>query len=1495
LASALATLVPVGILAYLSIDYLNEIFQEIIKPAHSLAYEYESASGPVRLRVESFTWEASPLRAKAEIITLTDGKGNQALHIQSATAALVGKRFDVALEKVRAIVTRTSKDRFDVQDLAPKGEGPKSDYAISLVATQVDLTYKDLVAKETRRFSIPQAKADFLQDDWATTAVLVEPTLGRMPVIANGTTDSQEFGLRLDNSQLATWLPMAKTWLDEQTLADFRNATAERLTVSGAVRLTVAAKKPAILMADFAAGGVGITIGDYATAAQADLSGVWTESGGRFRGTVGQKGFSGSVDGLIEHGKAFGMTLNFKARTDRKESMPPWLRDLLPRELAVKGADMNGVVTLRDDRFTVAGPVVAQEATWAGEKVGRPRGHLYADNERVRYRLEDGSYGGSHGSGFVSIQGKDNVLIGSATFARLDLEQWGDRLGVPNISGKGRGIVSISGKSSKPVITFQSEGSVVYHRDGDKSSIDLGSYEARLELVGDQLSIKRAAVTGPVGVVVASGFADVAKKALNISFEAGGVEIGELSKDLQGIAFGSGEITGSFDNPKGSGRLRLYGLEWNEQVVPVLQTAWKLDPDGDVLAEDVRAILGSSEATGTLSWNYETGALGGKLDIDQVEMSDFTKGAAIGRASLSNVVLGGTVERPKVTADIKSERVLVEGIAFRGIAGEIVLDGGALVVESASASVGSGKVQLSGRYDLETSVGTGTGTLAGIPIDQLPLKDLPIDLAGLVGGKVEVSIKDQQVLSMQATLDVDDVLLNRALVGSGTASLEMRDGVWRAGAEVGQLTGFISVTDLVYRTEDDSLAMKLESLNFPLETFTAALSNSFEALDLEWQERILGAKGTVTAAATIHGPAIGPDLELNSLQVNNLVFAGRSAGDLTVSGSKSGSVWTIQDAKWQDDAALVGAKGSYDESGSVAIDTTISNFDLSWLQTLSPDFPKTSGTVEGVVKLFGTPDDLQASGSVGTQGMSVQTGDEAKLPIALLLEQFDLKGGLFSANGTFSIDDFSGRIEAHAPVAALGRSPDERPPNEPNPWAKLTLAPRELKDIARDATGIDFTRSSGEVSGEVLVEWQPKGAFLDGVVNFSGPQVYFKNFEQGILNPRFTVGLKGQTITLTGQGDGSAGGRIGINLSAQAPEQLRFNQPLEDLLAQVGIEGAVIGHNINATYTDPKSKARSTVSMDVDARIAGTALSPVLSGKITTGSGDLAIPAEFQQGGTKPDWLIDPIIQNFRVETAPNTALRVRTADASMDILGGLNLRGSAAVPTVTGDFEVEKGLIKLPTARVNVEPGGRLALTYESRPDGTVNSRLDVNLVGRTAITARRFDDQIERYDITLEMNGNLLVENGLRMQASSDPPDLSNDQILGLIGQKSLLEAINPTSLRQGEAFRELFYGYAIPTLTDPITRNLAQSLGLDYLNLEYNQFEQASISLARTLGPGLVLSARRQISPPQLGANQRYEIKLTYRPRVRNRLLSRLRFSVGLDQDRPWKIGIDYTLRF
>ncbi len=155
--------------------------------------------------------------------------------------------------------------------------------------------------------------------------------------------------------------------------------------------------------------------------------------------------------------------------------------------------------------------------------------------------------------------------------------------------------------------------------------------------------------------------------------------------------------------------------------------------------------------------------------------------------------------------------------------------------------------------------------------------------------------------------------------------------------------------------------------------------------------------------------------------------------------------------------------------------------------------------------------------------------------------------------------------------------------------------------------------------------------------------------------------------------------------------------------------------------------------------------------------------------------------------------------------------------------------------------------------------------------------------------MNGDLLQTNGLNIAASSDPPDLSQDQILALLGEGDALQNLTQTS-----AFQTMV-GFWAPSLLDPYTGQLAKLLTLDYLSFEYNSVDQASVTFGKLLGSGFSVEGSRQISEPPPGFVQRYDLQIIYRPRRILGSTNRLRFFFGADQDRPWKLGLEYGIRF
>jgi hypothetical protein len=161
------------------------------------------------------------------------------------------------------------------------------------------------------------------------------------------------------------------------------------------------------------------------------------------------------------------------------------------------------------------------------------------------------------------------------------------------------------------------------------------------------------------------------------------------------------------------------------------------------------------------------------------------------------------------------------------------------------------------------------------------------------------------------------------------------------------------------------------------------------------------------------------------------------------------------------------------------------------------------------------------------------------------------------------------------------------------------------------------------------------------------------------------------------------------------------------------------------------------------------------------------------------------------------------------------------------------------------------------------------------------------------------LLQEGGLNLNASSDPPDLSKDEILALLGKTDVLQTIGSASgFSQSETekrIRDALVSVAVPTLTEGFTSQIASGLGLEYLNIDYNAIEGASLSFAKVLGKGLVIQGRRQITQMPGDRQLDYDLRLTYRLPTRNTNLNRVVFSLGMDQDRPWKLGVEYGFRF
>jgi hypothetical protein len=315
---------------------------------------------------------------------------------------------------------------------------------------------------------------------------------------------------------------------------------------------------------------------------------------------------------------------------------------------------------------------------------------------------------------------------------------------------------------------------------------------------------------------------------------------------------------------------------------------------------------------------------------------------------------------------------------------------------------------------------------------------------------------------------------------------------------------------------------------------------------------------------------------------------------------------------------------------------------------------------------------------------------------------------------------------------------------------------------------------------------------------------------------------------------------------------------------------------------------------NVDLKVEGELRSPRISGDVDLISGDIVVPQIETDTKPSPQPLVEP---TFDVKIKVEDFTRVQAAGAAdLYLYGDAALTGSLTKPRLASEIFVERGTFQLPGGKVRLDQGGTVDVEFDASTR-TPAAVMNVNLQGRTAVTTTLVTQLPERYDILVNVTGDLLREGGIQLSAESDPPGLSQNQIISLLGRTDVIEGFANTGERNlaEERLRSAVVGLAVPLVFERLTSPLAQGLGLDFLSLEYNQFEKGTIVAAKNIGRDFIVQVRRQVGQPLPGFPIRYEYRLDYRPRKLKGWFSRVSFFVGQDELRPWKLGFNYTVRF
>jgi hypothetical protein len=329
-----------------------------------------------------------------------------------------------------------------------------------------------------------------------------------------------------------------------------------------------------------------------------------------------------------------------------------------------------------------------------------------------------------------------------------------------------------------------------------------------------------------------------------------------------------------------------------------------------------------------------------------------------------------------------------------------------------------------------------------------------------------------------------------------------------------------------------------------------------------------------------------------------------------------------------------------------------------------------------------------------------------------------------------------------------------------------------------------------------------------------------------------------------------------------------------------------------ATIRQSIGGAVTTATVEGKANVSGKAVAPKISGAFVISNLDSNLPSVETAAGDSAPILFDP---TFDLTFALAEAGRFRTATADLYLTGDVSVKGPLSNPVALAELVTERGSIRLPGGVVRVDEGGQISFAYKRPLSGGTPASAELDLRGRSQVTLARPGQGSQRYDVTLDIRGDVLRENGLKFDAQSSPSDLTQDEILNALGRTDLLSSFAAGGSSTERNVRNAFVGFALPGLLDNFTGGVARGLGFDYLNLEYNEFDSATVAFARSLGQDFTFQGRQQVGTPTPGYRSIFDLRLSYNPRRLLPKLSRFSFTVGVDQDRPWKAAVEYGTRF
>ncbi len=1510
-------LAPLALLGVWGYSYLCECVDVLSAPGVPIEFPIRTPSGFINLRATSYSIGIRSGLLKVTRPKLYDPSGKLLASAEqvllSGVEVLRGtdQPFKVTITDLYGRLTRLKNGKFQLQYLLPT---PSAKPSVVPFSVEVKNAKFDLVDEAgTRPYHLHGTSGHLwvagLGDSWTSSGKVVLDGIGVASTTIHRSADHR-FRLDLDSTglEVATLLEHLKETPEGRRVAGLDNVRAGSVVLKGPTSVVISDRGAVSILSQSDAVVTRFAYRDYS----ADLV--------TFRGAISQDGAVGRVDAKTgQNSASFDGSVNWRGSTSAGglftvhaqglQALSPSVKSQLPSDLVVEPGDVKGWMSYSDPkRYSVQGSARVNSVSLGSETLSSVESDFAVDPRDVVINVRSAQWTGQTISGGVDLKVADRSVQGGIHAPAVDLAALGHSFLVRDFSGTASGEAVFHGSSTRPVVAFSTNGRVRYSAKAIK--LEPLDFEASGTYKDGQVLVSRADVSGTEGEAFALGSIN-SDRALNLQVAGRHLQVSQFLKGALGQANVEASVTGTLGHPSATGRAEAYALQYQGRDIPLVTTDFSMDPTV-INFTNTRAIQGATQADASGKILLGSQHITFQAKASGVQLADYLGEKFIGVADISNVSIVGSIASPLVSGDLTGDSLVMGGIKVDHVQLHASLDRNGISLDNALIQVAGGTVTATGDYDFGAK-------LAHVQAQATPMRirDLTetyssdVTVGGTISGKADLELEGQNIKTANASGRLKGVVVNGTYIGDGPVTVSGVGTKLDGSLEVGQLERFLALRDLHfdYGPDRPTLSGEADLFNISLSDIINTGIGYFPGLSYDTFNTAKSAQGAINASILFSGDAKDPAIDVTTLEATGLAIHGEDLGALTAQFRRGPMLnneraWNIKSLRLGGGPGTLTMNGKVSEGGAIHLDGDLSGLELSKLSGLDARLGDMSGEANASFTVDGQTAHPTVLASLSANGLfkdPTAKNDDRSLRVELAPVKISetkrrtdgtTTGGI-EVSGSYFYRGFVGQVSANAPLKYPFEIPDDEPIS-----GELTVDDRSLKDIAAIVGGIDAKRTDGKVGGKIDASGTTQKISLKGKLSLLASTFASEGIDDTLKDFGVDLELEGDTMTLRAKGTSGLGGI----LSAEASTQPGDLSSALSRLTGGGVD-SLLGNSVKGNLHFDKLKFRQNYpqrafvqgALSGDVAIGGTFRRPTLSGTATLLGLDSVMPG-FE---TKPELPSAPLINpSFNLSVLLGDTAHVAASTADMYVTGGGKVGGTLTQPQLTANLDVQKGQLKLPASTIRLEDGGTVVLNYQATRTDTF-ARLDVDLTGLTQVTAPGAGDTIQRYDVTLGVKGDLLSANGLSLTASSDPPDLSQDRILGLLGQTDVLQSLNPGSgVSRSEAQRQVqsaLAGFALPSLVDPITSSIAKSLGLDYLEVGFNPYQEATFSFAKSLGGELTLQGSRGLSQPPPGYPFQYDYRLVLHPRRFGKLLSRFSLFLGTDQDNPYKFGLIYSTRF